>query len=234
MPSIGRVQLNLSVEPEIKESLRKHCEAAGVSFAQAISEYVKACDHEGHLIISPITNPIPNSSIELDEFITREQLNEILTNEYSTNTIPSTNLVTKKELATEISKLREELLEKLEIAEKQYDKLATITKIDKKSLEPIFEPYENELEDMEKPSQLLTPVEKGETSNEVNNEQWLKARQFAQQHGFSESAIRVKTSKTRAKLRKNDVDTKVVTFFYEGKTIEARQEGRTTLYKLLE
>ena len=201
MPSIGRVQLNLSVEPEIKESLGKHCEAAGVSLAQAISEYVKACDREGHLIIQPIPNP---------------------------------SLVTKKELATEISKLREELLEKLEIAEKQYDKLATITKIDKKSLEPIFEPIENRLEETKKPSQLLTPVEKGETLSEVNNEQWLKARVFAQQYGFTESAIRVKISRTRANLRKNNVDTKVVTFFYEGKTIEARQEGRTTLYRLVE
>ncbi len=74
MPSIGRVQLNLSVEPEIKESLRKHCEAAGVSFATTITEYVKACDREGQLII----NPIPKPSIDIEELLTRKQLNEIL------------------------------------------------------------------------------------------------------------------------------------------------------------
>ena len=99
MPSIGRVQLNLSVEPEIKESLRKHCQAAGVSFATAITEYVKACDREGQLII----NPIPKPSIDVEGLITREQLNEILEARHSVSTKPSPNLVTKKELKETIT-----------------------------------------------------------------------------------------------------------------------------------
>ena len=230
MPSVGRVQLNLSVEPEIKESLRKHCEAAGVSFATAITEYVKACNREGQLLV----NPIPQSSIDIEELITREQLNEVLEGRNSIITKPSPNLATKEELKGAIALLREELLEKLEVAEKQYEKLVTITKIDKKSLEPIFEPYENELEGTKKTSKDSSLIQELKGVNGANNEQWLKARPFAQQHGFTESTIRVKTSKTRAKLRKNDVDTKLVTFVYEGKTIEARQEGRTTLYRLVE
>ncbi len=230
MPSIGRVQLNLSVEPEIKESLRKHCEAAGVSFATAITEYVKACDREGQLLV----NPIPNTSIDIEELLTRKQLNEIFESRVLVSSIPSPNLVTKKELKGAIAKLREELLEKLEVAEKQYEQLVTITKIDKKSLSPIFEPNENELEATKKPSKVSSLIKEVKGVNGANNEQWLKARPFAQQHEFTESTIRVKTSKTRAKLRKNDVDTKLVTFVYEGKTIEARQEGRTTLYRLVE
>ena len=230
MPSIGRVQLNLSVEPEIKESLRKHCEAAGVSFAIAITEYVKACNSEGQLII----NPIPMPSIDVEGLITREQLNEILEGRHSVIPIPSPNLVTKEELKEAIALLREELLEKLEVAEKQYEQLVTISKIDKKSLEPIFEPNENDLEDTKKPSKDSSLIKELNGVNGANNEQWLKARPFAQQHGFTESTIRVKTSKTRAILRKNDLDTKLVTFVYEGKTIEARQSGRTTLYRLVE
>ncbi len=230
MPSIGRVQLNLSVEPEIKESLRKHCEAAGVSFATAITEYVKACDREGQLLV----NPIPNTSIDIEELLTRKQLNEIFESRVLVSSIPSPNLVTKKELKGAIAKLREELLEKMEVAEKQYEQLVTITKIDKKSLEPIFEPSENELEGTKKPSKDSSLIKEIKGVNGANNEQWLKARPFAQQHGFNESTIRVKTSKVRAKLRKNDEDTKLVTFVYEGKTIEARQEGRTTLYRLVE
>ena len=231
MPSIGRVQLNLSVEPEIKESLRKHCEAAGVSFATAITEYIKACNREGKLII----NPIP--SIDIEKLITREQLNEILEILEERNSIrnkPNPNLVTKEELKFAIANLREELLEKLEVAEKQYENLVTITKIDKKSLAPIFEPNENESEDTKKPSNDSSFIKKVKGVNGANNEQWLKARPFAQLHGFNESAIRVKTSKTRAKHRKNDLDTKLVSFAYEGKTIEARKEGRTTLYRLVE
>ncbi len=133
-----------------------------------------------------------------------------------------------------IANLREELLEKLEVAEKQYEQLVTITKMDKKSLEPIFEPYENELEATKKPSKVSSLIKEVKRLNGAKNEEWLKARVFAQQHGFTESTIRVKTSKVRAKLRKNDEDTKLVTFVYEGKTIEARQEGRTTLYRLVE
>ena len=230
MPSIGRVQLNLSVEPEIKESLRKHCDAAGVSFATAITEYVKACDREGQLIL----NPIPNPSIDIEGLITREQLSEILAENNSFNTIPSPNLVTKEELQEAIALLRAELLEKLGVAEKQYENLLTITKIDKKSLEPIFEPNENGLEDMKKPSKVSSLIKEVKGANGANNEQWLKARPFAQLHGFNESTIRVKTSKTRAKLRKKGLNTKLVTFPYEEKTIEARQEGRTTLYRLVE
>ncbi len=230
MPSIGRVQLNLSVEPEIKESLRKHCEAAGVSFATAITEYVKACNREGQLLV----NPIPQPSIDIEDLITREQLNEILAERNSIKPIPSPNLATKSELEAAIAKLREELLEKLVIAEKQYNQLAKITKRHNKSLEPIFEPNENELEGTKKPSKDSLLIKEIKGVNGANNEQWLKARPFAQQHGFTESTIRVKTSKARAKLRKNDEDTKLVTFVYEGKTIEARKEGRTTLYRLVE
>lgn len=67
MPSPGRVQLNLSIEPEIKQSLQKHCEATGLSFAQAITEYVQACDRQGGLI-----RTIPSPSYEeIDDKIGR-------------------------------------------------------------------------------------------------------------------------------------------------------------------
>ncbi len=112
MPSPGRVQLNLSVEPEIKESLRKHCEAAGVSFAQAITEYVKACDREGRLIIGNIPNAIP--SIDPDSLVTFERLPSALDSYFSQshdkrgNLIPST-IATQDYVQQVIDNLREEL-----------------------------------------------------------------------------------------------------------------------------
>ena len=121
-----------------------------------------------------------------------------------------------------------------QVAEKQYERLATITKMDKESFEPIFEPSENELEATKKPSQDKSDLKTMERLNEPKNQQWLKARLFAQKHGFAESTIRGKTSKTRAKLKNKGEDTTVVTFIYEGKTIEARRDVRTTLYRLVE
>ncbi len=112
MPSPGRVQLNLSVEPEIKESLRKHCEAAGVSFAQAITEYVKACDREGRLLIGNIPNAIP--SIDLKSIVTFDQLPFALDSYFSqshderNNLIPST-IATQDYVQQAIDNLREEL-----------------------------------------------------------------------------------------------------------------------------
>ena len=112
MPSPGRVQLNLSVEPEIKESLRKHCEAAGVSFAQAITEYVKACDLEGRLLIGNIPNAIPN--IDLDSIVTFDRLPSALDSYFSQshderhNLIPS-NIATQDYVQQAINNLREEL-----------------------------------------------------------------------------------------------------------------------------
>ena len=85
MPSPGRVQLNLSIEPEIKQSLQKHCEATGLSFAQAITEYVQACDRQGGLIRT-IPDTIPD--VDLDRFVTKEQLDEALSSN-STEAIPS-------------------------------------------------------------------------------------------------------------------------------------------------
>ena len=200
MPSTGRVQLNLSVEPEIKESLRKHCEAAGVSFAQAITEYVKACDLQGELIIGAIARSSPN--LHLDNFVTQEQLNDLLEQFTSTNALDSPsintdNLVNKDELEDKLKLLKSELnsncnssspipsdideqinsaIAKLESGlrtelqpildahkktkellrkvtslvtgiDTQHEDIPTITKVDKKSLEPIFEPPEGKEDD---------------------------------------------------------------------------------------
>ncbi|WP_036489559.1 hypothetical protein [Myxosarcina sp. GI1] len=77
MPSPDRVQLNLSVEPKIKESLRKHCDRAGVSFAQAITKYVEACDRQGKLIFHGTANASA-LDIDQDNFVTQEQLSRRL------------------------------------------------------------------------------------------------------------------------------------------------------------
>lgn len=81
MPSIGRVQLNLSVEPEIKESLKRHCDKAGLSFAQAITEFVKACDRAGELIVSPT----PNDDVVLDKI---KELEDKISTNTSNSAIP--------------------------------------------------------------------------------------------------------------------------------------------------
>ncbi len=138
MPSTGRVQLNLSVEPEIKESLRKHCEAAGLSFAQAITEYVKACDREGRLLISNIPNAIPN--IDPDSVVTFDKLPSALDSYFSQS---DNELATQDYVQQAIANLREEL----KVITHDLSELPTITKVNSKSLAPLFEDEEGEEED---------------------------------------------------------------------------------------
>lgn len=49
MPSPGRVQLNLSVEPEIKEAFKDLCERENISLAAAIQDFMKRCIDSGNL-----------------------------------------------------------------------------------------------------------------------------------------------------------------------------------------
>ena len=100
MPSPGRVQLNLSVEPEIKEILRNYCDQSNLSFAQAITEYALACKSADKLIFTGEENSTINSTgIDLDNYVTKEQLDEAL----SRSTNPSTNAIPGKVLEESIT-----------------------------------------------------------------------------------------------------------------------------------
>ena len=143
MPSPGRVQLNLSVEPEIKEILRNYCDKSNLSFAQAITEYAVACEKAGKLIFTGEENSnITSTGIDLDSYATKEQLNEAIAsvNSSSTNAIPDKTLEQKigtaiaseaemiessldQKINTAIANLREELQPILE-SEKQMQQLA--------------------------------------------------------------------------------------------------------------
>ena len=143
MPSPGRVQLNLSVEPEIKEILRNYCDKSNLSFAQAITEYAIACKEAGKLIFTGEENStITSTGIDLDSYVTKEQLDEAIAsvNSSSTNAIPGKALEEKlmraiakklettesslnQKLESAIASLREELQPILE-SEREMQKLA--------------------------------------------------------------------------------------------------------------
>lgn len=53
MPSPGKVQLNLSVDPDIRDSLKTLCDQSNVSLAQAITDFVKASASVGKLLGNP-------------------------------------------------------------------------------------------------------------------------------------------------------------------------------------
>ena len=71
MPSSGRVQLNLSVEPQTREDLKNLCDKEGVSLAQAIANFVEASMKVGHLLGSEDASASPN-------VITEDKVKEML------------------------------------------------------------------------------------------------------------------------------------------------------------
>lgn len=102
MPSVGRVQLNLSVEPEVRESLKRHCNKAGLSFAQAITEFVKACDRAGELIVSAT----PSDELVLDKI---KELEDKISTNTSHSAIPDLDSQIDEKIQTAIAALKLEL-----------------------------------------------------------------------------------------------------------------------------
>lgn len=117
MPSPNRVQLNLSLDLEIKEKLREYCDVSDLSFAQAITEYVLACQKEDKLIFDGNSNSTSYStSIALDNYVTKEELEQVKNT--STTAIPDEVLSKKiddrlsdklKETNEAIAKLTEKI-----------------------------------------------------------------------------------------------------------------------------
>ena len=119
MPSPNRVQLNLSLDSEIKEKLREYCDASDLSFAQAITEYVLACQKEDKLIFDGESNSSSHSNgIALDNYVTKDELEQV--KNASTNSIPDEVLAKKIDEA--IADKIQSLEEKIELLKGKPDK----------------------------------------------------------------------------------------------------------------
>ena len=104
MPSPNRVQLNLSLDSEIKEKLREYCDASDLSFAQAITEYVLACQKEDKLIFTGESDSIDYSTgIALDNYVTKEDLQSALSEVKDTSTNPIPDIAIEQKINKAIS-----------------------------------------------------------------------------------------------------------------------------------
>ena len=59
MPSPNYVQLNISIPREVRDDLKRFCNDAGVSLAQAITDFRDACLAENRLITTNYKYPDP-------------------------------------------------------------------------------------------------------------------------------------------------------------------------------
>ena len=59
MPSPNYVQLNISIPREVRDDLKRLCNDAGVSLAQAITDFRDACLAENRLITTNYKYPEP-------------------------------------------------------------------------------------------------------------------------------------------------------------------------------
>lgn len=63
MPRGDKVQLNLSVDDDVRESLRAFCDKYDVSLAQAITNFVRECEAQKELIGTSVSTYVnPNNS----------------------------------------------------------------------------------------------------------------------------------------------------------------------------